>query len=222
MINVKDNSWDYTLRIEFEKEYFKELHSKIKTDRRNGKIIYPVDWEIFRAFDLCPIYNVKVVIIGQDPYHNGDANGLAFGVKNTAKIPGSLRNIFKALKIDLNIKNELGDLSHWAIQGVLLLNSILTVEQNKPMSHVNIGWEIFTDEVIKILNESKAPIVWLLWGKKAQEKEEFITNKNHLIIKSSHPSPQSAHQGFLWHKPFSKTNNFLKKNGYLPIDWKLL
>ena len=187
----------------------------------NERVIFPLKSNIFKAFSLTNYDNVKVVILGQDPYHGvNEANGLAFSVNENIKLPPSLKNIFKELESDLNIKNDKGDLSNWAKQGVLLLNTVLTVVKDTPASHKNIGWEIFTDEVIKIINEKEEPVVFILWGNFARSKKKYITNPKHLIIESTHPSPFSCNNGFFGSKPFSKTNNFLRKNNIKEIDWK--
>jgi len=221
MYKMMENNWNYLLRVEFEKPYFIEMQNRIKEMRFNGTTIYPMSFDVFKAFDLCPPWNIKVVILGQDPYHDGSATGLAFSVRDSAKHPKSLTNIFRALKIDSGIENKSGDLSYWAIQGVFLLNTILTVEKGKPLSHKNLGWETFTDEVVRIVNDLKQPIVWVLWGKLAQQKKHLITNSNHLILEAAHPSPMSAHKGFFWCKHFSKVNEFLKKNKQDTIYWRL-
>ena len=184
---------------------------------------YPKYVDIFNALKLTPYKNVKVVIIGQDPYHGvGEAHGLSFSVQKGIKLPPSLQNIFKELYDDLGIKNgECGDLTPWARQGVLLLNSILSVRKDSPLSHKDLGWELLTDHIIKLINLKKEPVVFILWGGFARSKKKFITNKNHLIIESVHPSPLSAYNGFFGSKPFSKTNNFLKKNNIKEIDFKL-
>lgn len=223
MQKINDPNWDYLLKGEWDKPYFKTLERKLDLDRRHGIGVYPQAWEVFKAFDLCPVWNLKVVIIGQDPfYEEKQANGLAFSVKRTQNLPPTLKNIFKELKKDIGVSPPHGDLSLWATQGVLLLNSILTVEKGKPNSHSGLGWEIFTDEVVKIINEQKKPIVWILWGKEAQKKRRFIDNKQHLVIESPHPSPNSAYKGFFWSKPFSKANNFLKLHNVDQINWNFV
>lgn len=219
MIN---NDWDNILKSYFNSKEFKELIKTINKEY-NEKTIYPLKEDIFNALKLTPYKDVKVLIMGQDPYHGeGEANGLAFSVKKDIKIPPSLRNIFKELKSDLkiNMPNH-GDLTKWAKEGVLLLNSSLTVIKDTPNSHKNLGWEDFTDYIIKKINKKETPIVFILWGNNAKEKESLITNNKHLIIKSTHPSPFSAHKGFLGSKPFSKSNNFLIKNNLKPINWNL-
>jgi uracil-DNA glycosylase len=217
-----DPSWKALLREEFEKPYFQKLTEFIK-DEYSNSTIFPKGEYIFRAFDECPVDKVKVVIIGQDPYHTPNvANGLAFSVTPGTRIPPSLRNIFKELESDLNIKiSSNGDLSKWANQGVLLLNATLTVRKSQAGSHQNKGWEEFTDSVIKKLSEAKTNLVFFLWGAYAQKKENFIDISKHLIIKSAHPSPFSADRGFFGSKPFSKTNEYLAKNNLKIIDWQL-
>ncbi len=216
------NSWDKVLSNEFKKEYFGELLDFIKEEYKN-KTIYPPQNEVFNAFRYTDFDKVKVVILGQDPYHGpNQAEGLSFSVSNEVLKPPSLQNIFKELENDLGIQfPKSNSLKPWAKEGVLLLNAVLTVEEHKPTSHANKGWEIFTDNVIKILNEKETPIVFILWGAYARKKKELITNKKHLIIESAHPSPFSARNGFFGSKPFSKTNEFLKKNGIEEIDWRV-
>lgn len=214
-----NSKWDLVLKDEFEKDYFKKIISRVNREYIT-KIIYPEYPNIFNAFRLTDYDQVRVVILGQDPYHgDGEAHGLSFSVREGIKRPPSLNNIFKELKDDLGIYRTNNDLSDWGKQGVLLLNSILTVEKDKAASHKDIGWEIFTDNVIKLLNERDEPIVFILWGNYARSKKVFITNKKHYVIESNHPSPLSANRGFFGSKPFSKTNNFLIKNGYEPIKW---
>ena len=214
-----NNNWDSILEHEFKKEYFKKLISVIDKEYEKNEI-FPSKNEIFNAFKLTDYENVKVVILGQDPYHGYDeAEGLAFSVKNHIKRPPSLRNIFKELKNDLNIDRENNSLEDWALQGVLLLNAILTVKKDTPLSHKNIGWEQFTDEVIKIINEKEEPVVFVLWGNFAKTKKNLITNKKHLILEGAHPSPFSANRGFFGTKPFSQINNFLKNNNIKEIRW---
>ena len=217
-----NNNWDNILKEEYNKEYFKNIIKQIKKEYKN-KTCYPNKNDIFKALKLTDYNKVKVVILGQDPYHGeGEANGLAFSVNEGIKLPPSLKNIYKELNDDIGIplKNK-GNLENWAKEGVLLLNTILTVEKDKPASHKNIGWEIFTDEIIKKLNEKEEPIVFILWGNYAKTKQKLITNKNHYIITSVHPSPLSANRGFFGSKPFSKTNNFLKKNNIKEIDFNV-
>lgn len=216
------NSWDEKLNLIWNSIGFKKFYKNIiKLYQEN--IIYPQKENIFNALKLTPYENVKVVIMGQDPYHGeGEAHGLSFSVQKGIPIPPSLKNIYKELESDLNIKPSLnGDLTKWAEEGVLLLNSVLTVKKDSPASHKNLGWQRLTDYIIKLLNEKDEPIVFILWGNFAKEKKKFITNKKHLIIESSHPSPFSVNYGFLGSKPFSKTNEFLIKNNIKPINWDL-
>ncbi|MDF2700989.1 MAG: ung [Haloplasmataceae bacterium] len=217
-----NNQWDILLSDEIKKPYFKELLSYIKKECKNY-IVYPKYEDIFNALKLTSFQDVKVVIIGQDPYHNqNQAHGLAFSVPKDEKIPKSLQNIFIELKNDLNLSYpQHGNLENWAEQGVLLLNTVLTVRENQPGSHRNLGWEVFSDKIITILNDRNVPIVYVLWGKDAEKKESLINNPIHLILKSSHPSPLSAYRGFLGCKHFSKINNFLLKNNIDPINWKI-
>lgn len=214
------NNWDIILKEEYNKDYYKNM-VKYLNKEYNEKAIFPLKSNIFKAFSLTDYNNVKVVILGQDPYHGiNEANGLAFSVNENVKLPPSLKNIFKELESDLNIKNDKGDLSNWARQGVLLLNTVLTVVKDTPASHKNIGWETFTDEIIKIINQKDEPVVFILWGNFARSKKKYITNPKHLIIESTHPSPFSCNNGFFGSKPFSKTNDFLRKNNMKEIDWK--
>ena len=216
------NIWDEVLQDEFKKEYFTNLMDFVKNEYKN-KTIYPKQNEVFNAFRYTDFDNVKVVILGQDPYHGpNQAEGLSFSVSNEVLKPPSLKNIFKELESDLGIQYpEVNSLKSWAKEGVLLLNAVLTVEEHKPTSHKDKGWEIFTDDVIKILNERNTPTVFILWGAYARDKKKYITNPKHYVIESAHPSPLSAHNGFFGSKPFSKTNNFLIENGLEPIDWNL-
>ena len=216
------NKWDSILNEEYNKEYFKNLIDFIKQEYKN-KTIYPKQNEVFNAFKYTDFDNVKVVILGQDPYHGpNQAEGLSFSVSNEVLKPPSLKNIFKELESDLGIPfPEDNSLKPWAKQGVLLLNAVLTVEEHKPTSHKNKGWEIFTDNVIKTLNKREKPVVFILWGAYARAKKEYITNPKHYIIESAHPSPFSARNGFFGSKPFSKTNEFLKKNNIKEIDWRV-
>lgn len=220
-MNVKiEKSWKKILNSEFKKEYFNSLVTFLKDEYKNN-IIYPPGKKIFSSFDYCPFDKVKVVIIGQDPYHGiNQANGLCFSVNKEIKIPPSLFNIFKEIKSDvgIDIPNH-GDLKRWAIQGVLLLNSVLTVRQNLPGSHSNKGWENFTDKVISIISKNKNNIVFLLWGSYAKSKLKNIDQNKHLILTSSHPSPFSAYNGFFNSYHFSKTNKYLKKNNIREIKW---
>lgn len=213
-------SWKNLLHREFDKDYFKNLIKFVKSEYKSNKI-FPPGKQIFRAFDLASVDDVKVVILGQDPYHTpGVANGLSFSTNPGNKIPPSLRNIFKELESDLGITPaENGDLTRWAEQGVLLLNATLTVESGKAGSHQGRGWEEFTDEVIKALSEIKDNLVFILWGAYAQKKGAVIDRKRHLVIESAHPSPFSADRGFFGSKPFSKANKYLKDKGFKTIDW---
>ena len=214
--------WDNVLKDEYQKEYFKILRNRVHEEYKI-KTIFPKYDDIFIAFKTTPYENVKVVILGQDPYHGvGEAHGLSFSVQDGIKLPPSLKNIYKELYDDLNIINQnTGNLISWSKQGVLLLNAILTVEKDKPASHRKIGWEQFTDAVISKINEKETPVVFILWGNFARSKKNLITNPKHLVIESPHPSPFSARSGFFGSKPFSKTNSFLKENGIEPIDWQL-
>ena len=213
------NDWDIVLSDEINKDYFINLLDNVNKLYKE-KIIFPPKKDVFNAFRLS--YNdVKVVILGQDPYHGeGEAHGFAFSCLKTP-IPPSLKNIYKELYSDLNIEKNMldGNLMPWVKQGVMLLNTGLTVEKDKPNSHKNLGWHTFTDEVIKKLNDRNKPIVFILWGNNAREKKKYITNPIHLVIESAHPSPFSANYGFFNSKPFSKTNNFLRKNNIKPINW---
>lgn len=214
-----NNEWDNILSEEIKKDYYKNLINKVDVEYKK-KIIFPKYDDIFKALKLTSYDDVKVVILGQDPYHGeNEAHGLSFSVNNDVKMPPSLRNIFKELESDLNIKRDNTNLTDWAKQGVLLLNSILTVEKDSPLSHKNYGWEIFTDYLIGKLGSSDKPIVFILWGNYARSKKNLINNKNHLIIESAHPSPLSASRGFFGSKPFSKTNKYLIKNNIDPIIW---
>ena len=218
MINKK---WDEVLKEDMKADYFRKLGTFVKNEYKT-KTIFPEYAYIFNALRLTDYDDVKVVILGQDPYHGiGEAHGLSFSVRKGIKRPPSLDNIFKELYDDLGIKREDNDLTDWAKQGVLLLNSVLTVVKDRPLSHKDHGWEIFTDNSIKYLNEREKPIVFILWGNFAKSKKEFITNSKHLVIESSHPSPFSVHYGFFGSKPFSKTNKFLKENGIKELDWRV-
>lgn len=218
-----ESSWKEKLIDEFNKEYMHSLRDFLKKEKSERKVIFPPGRKIFSALNLTSFQNVKAVILGQDPYHGSNqAHGLSFSVEYGIKPPPSLNNIFKELASDLNIeKPNHGNLEKWSKQGVLLLNSILTVEKSKPGSHANRGWEVFTDRILFLLNSSKNNLVFILWGKKAQEKGHFIDSDRHMIIKSTHPSPYSANNGFLGSKPFSRTNQYLKKNNIKEIDWYL-
>lgn len=216
------NDWDQLLEEELNKEYFQNLIEFVKKEYKE-KTIYPKQSDIFNAFRYTKYKDVKVVILGQDPYHGeNQAEGLSFSVKKGIRKPPSLVNIYKELYSDLNIPIEVdGSLVKWANQGVLLLNAVLTVEKDKAASHQGKGWEIFTDEVIKLLNKKDIPIVFILWGSYARSKKKYITNPIHCVIESAHPSPLSAHNGFFGSKPFSRTNTFLTQTKQEPIDWSL-
>ena len=217
MINV---GWDKVLENEMKREYFRKLGSFIKEEYKN-KVCYPDYVNIFNALRYTDYENVKVVILGQDPYHGeGEAHGLSFSVLEGVRRPPSLNNIFKELYSDLGIVRTNNCLSDWAKQGVLLLNAIMTVERDKPLSHKDKGWEIFTDTVIKKLNERNKPVIFVLWGSFARSKKELITNPIHHIIESPHPSPLSASRGFFGSKPFSKINMYLEKDGIDGINWQ--
>ena len=216
-------SWKEILKGEFSKAYFQQIPLHIKTEKSQGKIIYPPGSLIFNAFNTTPFDKVKVVILGQDPYHGaGQAHGLCFSVQNGVPPPPSLINIFKELQDDIGvtIPNH-GNLTHWAQQGVFLLNASLTVRAGEPMSHSKIGWAEFTDTVIKKISELKKNVVFLLWGKFAQEKRVLIDETKHCILRSVHPSPLSAYGGFFGCKHFSKTNEYLVSKGIDPVDWSL-
>ncbi len=215
--------WKELLKDEFSKSYFQQIVLHLKTERTQGKTIYPPGPFIFNAFDTTPIDKVKVVILGQDPYHGpGQAHGLCFSVQKGIAPPPSLVNIFKELHDDtgITIPNH-GNLTHWAQQGVFLLNASLTVRAGEPMSHAKIGWASFTDTVIKKISEQKEHVVFLLWGKFAQDKKILIDETKHLVLKAAHPSPLSAHNGFMGCKHFSKTNAWLMSKGIDPVDWQL-
>lgn len=216
------NDWDVVLEKLEQREGFKKFLEKIDNEYKT-KTIYPLKENIFNAFKLTPFSEVKVVIVGQDPYHGeGEAHGLSFSVQDPTPLPPSLKNIYKELYDDLGITPaKSGDLSKWAKEGVLLLNSTLTVVKDTPNSHANIGWSDFTDYIIKLLNSREEPIVFILWGNFARSKKSFITNRRHFIVESPHPSPFSARNGFFGSKPFSKTNDFLIKNNMQPIDWDI-
>lgn len=216
------NDWDIVLKDVFKTQQYKELINRVELEYINN-IVYPKKGDIYRALKLTPYNKVKVVIIGQDPYHGeNEADGLAFSVSKVTKLPPSLKNIYKELNNDLNLEvSSNGDLSCWAAEGVLLLNSVLTVKKDTPASHKNIGWEYFTDFIIEKLNQKEESIAFILWGNFARSKKELITNSKHLVIESVHPSPLSASRGFFGSKPFSKTNNFLTNNGIKPIDFQI-
>ena len=214
------NDWDEKLKVVWESPGFKNFYKRIMHEYEINEIYPPKDY-IFNALKLTSYENTKVVIVGQDPYHGkGEAHGLSFSVQKGVRVPPSLQNIYKELNDDLKISpKDNGDLTEWAKQGVLLLNAVLTVEKDKAASHRNLGWEPMTDYIIKLLNLKNKPVVFILWGNFAKEKAKLITNHQHYIIMSPHPSPFSAYSGFFGSKPFSKTNEFLIKNGLVPIDW---
>ncbi len=216
------NSWDDKLQVIENSDGFKKFMNVVKHEYAT-KTIYPLKENVFNALKLTPYDKVKVVIMGQDPYHGeGEAHGLSFSVQDPTPLPPSLKNIYKELYDDLGIEpSNSGDLTKWALEGVLLLNSTLTVVKDTPNSHKDLGWQKFTDYIIKVLNEKEEPVVFILWGNFAKSKKAYITNPKHLVIESAHPSPFSARYGFFGSKPFSKTNEFLKKNGLKEIDWKV-
>lgn len=220
-MNVQiEESWRLRLQEEFDKPYFRELTDFVRQEYTQ-RVIYPPGKLIFNAFNLCPFHKVKVVLIGQDPYHGaGQAQGLCFSVNEGIKFPPSLVNIFKELESDLGIPTPTsGSLVHWAEQGVFLLNTTLTVREHEPGSHQNHGWETFTDAVIRCLATEREHLVFILWGGYAQRKGAFIDRNRHMVIASPHPSPLSAYHGFFGTKPFSRTNDYLKANGIEPIQW---
>lgn len=218
-----EESWKSVLKNEFSKPYFLEAVTFLKTEKALGKVIYPPGSLLFNAFNTTPFEKVKVVLLGQDPYHGqGQAHGLSFSVPDGIKPPPSLVNIFKELHSDTGVPiPRHGNLSKWARQGVLLLNACLTVRENDPLSHSKIGWTTFTDSVISTISAQKKNVVFLLWGKFAQEKQVLIDETKHLVLKAAHPSPYSAANGFFGCRHFSKTNDYLVKNGIDPIDWSL-
>lgn len=218
---MKNTDWYELLENEFSSKYFKDMLMKIEEERKKY-VIYPPKEQVFNAFLKTSYKNTKVVILGQDPYHNeNQANGLAFSVNSGIKMPPSLVNIFKEIdnQYSCGISTN-GDLSFWAKQGILLLNTTLTVRENSPNSHEDFGWKIFTDKVIKVLNDKESPVVFIFWGKNAINKKKFITNSSHLVLTSPHPSPLSAYRGFFGNSHFIKTNEFLKSHNILEIDWK--
>ena len=213
--------WLEYLEDEFEKEYMKELDLFLTTQHNLNKSIFPKSENIFLALNLIDPKNIKIVILGQDPYHGDDqAHGLCFSVPEGVKFPPSLKNIFKELKSDLDIEiPEIGDLSRWAKQGVLLLNSVLSVEKDKAASHQKQGWERFTDKIISVINDQNHNVVFILWGSYAQKKAAFVDKNKHLVLESVHPSPLSSHRGFFGSKPFSKANFWLKEKGLKEVNW---
>ena len=218
-----EESWKNALSAEFSSSYMDQLKAFLLEEKQNGKTIFPRGPEYFRALDLTPLSAVKVVILGQDPYHGlGQAHGLCFSVQPGIRTPPSLVNIYKEMQTDLDIPPARhGFLESWAKQGVLLLNSVLTVEESRAASHQGKGWERFTDAVIRTVNDECENIVFILWGAYAQKKAGFVDTARHLVLKSAHPSPLSAHNGFLGSRPFSKANAYLQAHGRAPIDWAL-
>ena len=216
-------SWKNVLKEEFNKSYFQNIVLHLKTEKNQGKTIYPPGSQIFQAFNITPFDNVKVVILGQDPYHGArQAHGLCFSVQPPTPPPPSLINIFKELQEDIGIQvPNHGNLTKWAEQGVFLLNASLTVRSGEPMSHAKIGWALFTDTVIRKISDEKKHVVFMLWGKFAQEKRSLIDESKHLVLRSVHPSPLSAHAGFFGCKHFSKANQWLMSKGVDPVDWQL-
>ena len=214
-------TWNEILAEEMQKDYYQELQAFVQKRRAEVRV-FPEEKNVFNALELTPFESVKVVILGQDPYHGfGQAHGLSFSVQKGIPLPPSLRNIYKELQEDIGggLPTE-GDLSHWAKQGVLLLNTVLTVEEGNANSHKGRGWERLTNRLIESLNELKHPVIFILWGKPAQDKEKLITNPNHVLLKAPHPSPLSAYRGFFGSKPFSKVNDILIQQGQTPIRWK--
>jgi len=218
-----NETWKKVLKSEFSRPYFLEIVNFLRTEKMAGKTIFPPGGLIFNAFNTTPFDKVKLVLIGQDPYHgHGQAHGLSFSVQNGVVPPPSLMNIYKELQSDLGCKIPThGNLTHWAEQGLLLLNASLTVRANEPMSHSKMGWTNFTDAVIRKISEEKEHVVFLLWGKFAQEKQALIDETKHLVLKAAHPSPYSANNGFFGCKHFSKANEWLVRHGIDPIDWSL-
>ena len=218
LFNVKNN-WNNILNEILESKQYKELEDFIE-DEYDKYTVFPCKENIFKALNITDFYDVKAVILGQDPYFNaGEADGLAFSCSKKEKFPPSLKNIFKELQDDIGKTTITGDLQSWAEEGVLLLNTVLTVREGKPNSHQGLGWEIFTDEIIKKLNEKRDKLVFILWGNNAISKEKLINNQKHLVLKSPHPSPLSSYRGFFGSKPFSKTNNYLTEKGIGKIKW---
>ncbi|WP_404405512.1 uracil-DNA glycosylase [Jeotgalibacillus malaysiensis] len=220
-VNIQ-NDWQDQLQPVFDEPDYQQLREFLKQEYSSGKVFPPMD-DIYEAFKRTPFHKVKAVILGQDPYHGeGQAHGLSFSVQEGTRIPPSLQNIFKELKEDVDVDPpKSGDLTKWADEGVLLLNTVLTVKEGQAHSHKGKGWEQITDEAIRLLGEREEPLVFILWGKPAQAKSRLIDTDKHLIINSPHPSPLAAHRGFFGSQPFSKTNEFLHKHGIDPIDWSL-
>lgn len=217
-----ENDWAEKLQGEYKKPYYRKLYNTVVKEYKEQQV-FPKSGDIFKAYDLCPFHKLKVVILGQDPYHNvGQAQGLSFSVQKGIALPPSLQNIFKELQDDLSCPfPKSGDLSHWAEQGVLLLNTVLTVRAHQAFSHRGIGWEEFTDATIKAIEEKEEPVVYILWGSPAQKKRAMIHQKKRLILTAPHPSPLSAYRGFFGSRPFSKCNAYLEQEGLSPIDWRL-
>jgi uracil-DNA glycosylase len=217
-----ENDWGVLLADEFREPYFRELTAKVKAEYAAGPCYPPIE-RVFTAFRLTPYADVKVVLLGQDPYHNpGEAMGLCFSVPDGVPLPPSLVNVFRELEDDLGIPpSASGDLTPWAERGVLLLNTVMTVAKNRPLSHRNLGWETFTDHVIRLLNDKKDPVVFVLWGANARSKKALLTNPIHLVVESPHPSPLSASYGFFGSRPFSRINRFLESTGRGPVDFTL-
>ena len=217
-----ENDWKDLLAPEFEKDYYKKLHGFLAREYRT-QTVYPDMYEIFATLQATPYHEVKAVILGQDPYHGpGQAHGFSFSVKPGIEVPPSLQNIYKELQSDLGCTiPTTGYLKKWADQGVLMLNAVLTVRAGYANSHAGMGWEVFTDRIITLLNEREDPVVFLLWGRNARAKKALITNPRHLVLEAAHPSPLSAYHGFFGCRHFSKTNDFLKEHGKTPIDWQI-
>jgi uracil-DNA glycosylase len=225
ILNDRDieSSWSNILKEEYSKKYFQSLVEFLNKESHDGKIIYPRPKDVFNVFKLTPLNDVRVVILGQDPYHGlGQAHGLSFSVRAGQKMPPSLVNIYKELKRDLGIESpDHGHLEHWSKQGVLLLNSVLTVEAQQAGSHQNRGWELFTDRIINVLNSNRKNIVFMLWGAHAQKKGQSLSTDQHCLLKAPHPSPLSAHRGFIGCSHFSLANNYLESTGQRPINWAI-
>ena len=216
------NDWAFQLQEETRKPYYKKLYETVVKEYKTTQV-FPPSRDLFKAYELCPYHKVKVVILGQDPYHNvGQAQGMSFSVPKGVPLPPSLQNIFKEIRDDLSIlEPDCGDLSYWAKQGVLLLNTVLTVRAHQAFSHRGIGWEEFTDATIRAIEEKEDPVVYILWGTPAQKKRSMIRQKKRLVLTAPHPSPLSAYRGFFGSKPFSKCNAYLRKEGVDEIDWQL-
>lgn len=216
------NDWALQLQEETRKPYYKKLYETVVKEYKTTQV-FPPSRDLFKAYELCPYHKVKVVILGQDPYHNvGQAQGMSFSVPKGVPLPPSLQNIFKEIRDDLSIlEPDCGDLSYWAKQGVLLLNTVLTVRAHQAFSHRGIGWEEFTDATIRAIEEKEDPVVYILWGAPAQKKRSMIRQKKRLVLTAPHPSPLSAYRGFFGSKPFSKCNTYLRKEGVEEIDWQL-